>query len=119
MKQYECTICGYIYDEAKGDPEHGKAARGLDMSIMRRRKIRFHRKSKVTSSQLKSDVPSTSMQPVSFPYLAYWLHGSWGAPQQTSSSNADRHRFRIFCHDACLFLPQKRRTSLCMLSRMQ
>lgn len=26
MKQYECTICGYVYDEAKGDPEHGVAA---------------------------------------------------------------------------------------------
>jgi len=23
MKQYMCVICGYIYDEAKGDPEHG------------------------------------------------------------------------------------------------
>ena len=23
MKQYECTICGYIYDEAQGEPEHG------------------------------------------------------------------------------------------------
>lgn len=26
MKKYECTICGYIYDEAKGDPEHGVPA---------------------------------------------------------------------------------------------
>lgn len=25
MNQYECTICGYIYDPAKGDPEHGIA----------------------------------------------------------------------------------------------
>ncbi len=23
MKKYECTICGYIYDPAKGDPEKG------------------------------------------------------------------------------------------------
>lgn len=23
MKQFECIVCGYIYDEAKGDPEHG------------------------------------------------------------------------------------------------
>lgn len=22
MKKYQCTICGYIYDPAKGDPEH-------------------------------------------------------------------------------------------------
>ena len=21
MKKYECTVCGYIYDPAKGDPE--------------------------------------------------------------------------------------------------
>lgn len=22
MKKYQCTICGYIYDPAKGDPDH-------------------------------------------------------------------------------------------------
>jgi len=26
VKTYVCTICGYIYDEALGDPEHGIAA---------------------------------------------------------------------------------------------
>ena len=26
MKVYECIVCGYIYDEIKGDPEHGVAA---------------------------------------------------------------------------------------------
>lgn len=25
MKTYMCTICGYIFDEAQGDPEHGIA----------------------------------------------------------------------------------------------
>jgi len=25
MKAYQCIICGYIYDEAAGDPEHGIA----------------------------------------------------------------------------------------------
>ena len=25
MKKYQCTICGYIYDESKGDPENGIA----------------------------------------------------------------------------------------------
>jgi len=25
MKKYECTVCGYIYDPAIGDPEHGIA----------------------------------------------------------------------------------------------
>jgi len=25
MKVYQCIVCGYIYDEAKGDPEHGIA----------------------------------------------------------------------------------------------
>ncbi|HOD02356.1 MAG TPA: rubredoxin [Clostridiales bacterium] len=25
MKQYKCTICGYIYDEAKGDLDSGIA----------------------------------------------------------------------------------------------
>lgn len=23
MKEYVCTICGYVYDEAAGDPENG------------------------------------------------------------------------------------------------
>lgn len=23
MDKYECTVCGYIYDPDKGDPEHG------------------------------------------------------------------------------------------------
>lgn len=23
MNKWECTVCGYIYDPAKGDPEHG------------------------------------------------------------------------------------------------
>ena len=25
MAKWECIICGYIYDEEKGDPEHGIA----------------------------------------------------------------------------------------------
>lgn len=25
MEKYECTICGYIYDPAKGDPDHDVA----------------------------------------------------------------------------------------------
>ncbi|MGB9700094.1 MAG: rubredoxin [Thermodesulfobacteriota bacterium] len=25
MKKYSCNICGYIYDPAAGDPEHGVA----------------------------------------------------------------------------------------------
>jgi rubredoxin len=25
MKQWICSICGYIYDEAQGDPENGIA----------------------------------------------------------------------------------------------
>ena len=24
--KYVCEICGYVYDEEKGDPEHGVAA---------------------------------------------------------------------------------------------
>lgn len=23
MKRYQCNICGFIYDEEAGDPEHG------------------------------------------------------------------------------------------------
>jgi len=23
VDKYECTVCGYIYDPEKGDPEHG------------------------------------------------------------------------------------------------
>ncbi len=23
MKRYVCNVCGYVYDPAKGDPEHG------------------------------------------------------------------------------------------------
>ncbi len=25
MKKYKCTVCGWIYDPAVGDPEHGVA----------------------------------------------------------------------------------------------
>ena len=25
MKKYVCTVCGYVYAEAAGDPEHGIA----------------------------------------------------------------------------------------------
>ena len=25
MKKYVCTVCGYVYDEEKGDPEKGIA----------------------------------------------------------------------------------------------
>lgn len=25
MKVWQCIVCGYVYDEAKGDPEHGIA----------------------------------------------------------------------------------------------
>ncbi len=25
MKQYVCTVCGYVYEEAAGDPENGVA----------------------------------------------------------------------------------------------
>jgi rubredoxin len=25
MKAWQCIVCGYIYDEANGDPEHGIA----------------------------------------------------------------------------------------------
>lgn len=26
MSKYVCTVCGYIYDEAAGDPDNGVAA---------------------------------------------------------------------------------------------
>ena len=26
MKVWQCIVCGYIYDEAQGDPEHGITA---------------------------------------------------------------------------------------------
>lgn len=26
MDKYQCTVCGYIYDPAKGDPDSGVAA---------------------------------------------------------------------------------------------
>lgn len=25
MKSYECTVCGYVYDPAEGDPDNGIA----------------------------------------------------------------------------------------------
>jgi rubredoxin len=25
MDKYECTLCGYVYDPAKGDPDNGVA----------------------------------------------------------------------------------------------
>ncbi len=26
MKKYICQVCGYVYDPAEGDPDHGVAA---------------------------------------------------------------------------------------------
>ena len=26
MRKFQCGVCGYIYDEAVGDPEHGVVA---------------------------------------------------------------------------------------------
>jgi rubredoxin len=26
MKKYVCTVCGYVYDPAQGDPDNGVAA---------------------------------------------------------------------------------------------
>jgi len=26
MKQWQCMVCGWVYDEAVGDPEHGLAS---------------------------------------------------------------------------------------------
>jgi rubredoxin len=26
MKKWQCVVCGYVYDEAAGDPEHSIAA---------------------------------------------------------------------------------------------
>lgn len=26
MKKYVCSVCGYVYDEAAGDPDNGVAA---------------------------------------------------------------------------------------------
>jgi len=26
MQKYQCSVCGYIYDPAKGDPKHGQPA---------------------------------------------------------------------------------------------
>lgn len=34
MKKYVCTVCGWIYDEAKGDPDNG-IARGPSLKICR------------------------------------------------------------------------------------
>ena len=25
MKQWQCVVCGWVYDEAQGEPEHGIA----------------------------------------------------------------------------------------------
>lgn len=31
MKKFQCNVCGFIYDEAAGDPEHGvKAGTGWE-----------------------------------------------------------------------------------------
>ena len=35
MDKYECTICGYIYDEAEGDADNGIAA-GTKLLIFRK-----------------------------------------------------------------------------------
>ena len=44
MKKYVCTVCGYIYDEAAGDPDNGvepgtkweDASRRLGLPCLRR-----------------------------------------------------------------------------------
>lgn len=33
MDKYQCTICGYVYDPEKGDPDHSVAA-GTDWSAV-------------------------------------------------------------------------------------
>ncbi|MGE4357961.1 MAG: rubredoxin [Candidatus Omnitrophota bacterium] len=33
MDKYKCTVCGYVYDPAKGDPEHGISP-GVDFSSL-------------------------------------------------------------------------------------
>ena len=51
MKQYECDLCGYVYDEAAGDPDNGIApgTKWEDLPAdwvcppVRRRKGRVHR----------------------------------------------------------------------------
>ena len=58
MKQYECDLCGYVYDEAAGDPDNGIVGyrdKGYSMDALvgesgvegvppvRRRKGRVHR----------------------------------------------------------------------------
>jgi len=31
MKKFKCAVCGYVYDPARGDPEHGvKAGTSFD-----------------------------------------------------------------------------------------
>ena len=45
MKQYECDLCGYVYDEAAGDPDNGIApgTKWEGVPPVRRRKGRVHR----------------------------------------------------------------------------
>ena len=31
MKKYECVLCGYVYDEAAGDPDNGIAPKWEDV----------------------------------------------------------------------------------------
>ena len=40
MEKYVCDVCGYVYDEAAGDPDNGIApgTRWEDLPLMRRRK---------------------------------------------------------------------------------
>jgi len=33
MDKYQCTICGYVYDPEKGDPDHGVTP-GTDFSAV-------------------------------------------------------------------------------------
>ena len=33
MKTWQCIVCGYIYDETQGDPEHGVAP-GTRFNVM-------------------------------------------------------------------------------------
>ena len=73
MKKYECVLCGYVYDEAAGDPDNGIApgtkwedlpadwvcplcSAGKDQFEEKKKKARRYRRHFFCEKQEKSDL---------------------------------------------------------------
>ena len=70
MKTYVCTICGYIYDEAKGDEEQGEADGSHDENDDRD----YDREDRVVEEEILFHRLTPPFQLVSPPFFHITLH---------------------------------------------